>query len=99
MKWTQACELIACDVGVFYDAFIFCCIINDRPDEAIQLAQKYQVTIRKTFSKAIGARYQDRFDRFPKAVPALSRGVSFPLYPFLSAGEVATVQKVIGILR
>ena len=77
----------------------FCCIINDRPDEAIQLAQKYQVTIRKTFSKAIGARYQDRFDRFPKAVPALSRGVSFPLYPFLSAGEVATVQKVIGILR
>lgn len=77
----------------------FCCIVNERPDETIQLALKYQVTARKAFSKAIGARYQDRYDRFPKAVPVLSRGVSFPLYPFLSSSEISTVQKVVGILR
>ena len=77
----------------------FCCIVNERPDETIALALKYQVTARKTFSKAIGARYQDRYDKYPKAVPALSRGVSFPLYPFLSSSEISTVQKVVGILR
>ena len=77
----------------------FSCIVNERPDDTIALALKYQVTARKTFSKAIGAKYQDRFDKFPKAVPALSRAVSFPLYPFLSQSEIATVQKVVGILR
>ena len=81
------------------NGFGFCAIVNERPDETIQLAQKYQVTARKTFSKAIGARYQDRYDRFPRSVPALGRGVSFPLYPFLSSAEVSTVQKVVGILR
>ena len=63
------------------------------------MALKYQVTARKTFSKAIGSKYQDRFDKYPKAVPALSRAVSFPLYPFLSQSEISTVQKVVGILR
>ena len=77
----------------------FSCIVNERPDETIALALKYQVTARKTFSKAIGSKYQDRFDKYPKAVPALSRAVSFPLYPFLSQSEIATVQKVVGILR
>lgn len=77
----------------------FSVVVNDRPDEVIQLALKYQVSLRKTFSKAIGAKYQDRYDRFPNAFPFLSRGVSFPLYPFLSNAEIQTVQKVIGILR
>ena len=77
----------------------FSCIVNERPDETIALALKYQVTARKTFSKAIGSKYQDRFDKYPKAVPALSRAVSFPLYPFLSQSEISTVQKVVGILR
>ena len=77
----------------------FSCIVNERPDDTIALALKDQVTARKTFGKAIGSKYQDRFDKFPKAVPALSRAVSFPLYPFLSQSEIATVQKVVGILR
>ena len=81
------------------NGFGFSCIVNERPDETIALALKYQVTARKTFSKAIGAKYQDRFDKYPNAVPALSRAVSFPLYPFLAQSEIATVQKVVGILR
>ena len=81
------------------NGFALSCIVNERPDETIALALKYQVTARKTFSKAIGAKYQDRFDKYPNAVPALSRAVSFPLYPFLAQSEIATVQKVVGILR
>ena len=77
----------------------FSCVTNDRPDEVIEMAKKYSVTVRKTFSSSVGARYQDRYDRFPKAFEYLSRGVSFPLYPFLSNAEIQTVQKVIGILR
>ncbi len=77
----------------------FSCISQDRPDEVVELCKKYQVTVRKTFSKAIGSRYQERYDRFPVAFPYLSRAVSFPLYPFLSNAEIQTIQKVIGILR
>lgn len=87
------------NVDLEINGYGFSCIVNERPDETIESARKYQVTARKTFSKAIGSAYQDRFDRFPKAVPALSRGVSFPLYPFLSSQEISTIQKVVGILR
>ena len=77
----------------------FSCITQDRPDDVVEVAKKYSVTVRKTFSKAVGSRYQDRYDRFPNAFPYLSRAVSFPLYPFLSNAEIQTVQKVIGIMR
>lgn len=77
----------------------FSCITQDRPDDVVEVAKKYSVTVRKTFSKAVGSRYQERYDRFPNAFPYLSRAVSFPLYPFLSNAEIQTVQKVIGIMR
>ena len=79
----------------FSNGYGFSVIVNTKPDEAISFAQKYQVSARKTFSGAIGARYQDRFDRFPKAIPALTRAVSFPIYPFLSVVEIESVQKVL----
>ncbi len=87
------------DIEFKTNGYGFSCISQDRPDEVIELCKKYQVTVRKTFSKAVGSRYQDRYDRFPVAFPYLSRAVSFPLYPFLSNAEIQTIQKVIGILR
>ena len=59
----------------------FAIIVNTRPDDTIEYAKKYQIAAKKTFSNAIGARYQDRFDLYPKAIPALTRAISFPLYP------------------
>ena len=87
------------DLDFRTNGYGFCCVTNDRPDEVAEMAKKYSVTVRKTFSSSVGAKYQDRYDRFPKAFEYLSRGVSFPLYPFLSNAEIQTVQKVIGILR
>lgn len=77
----------------------FSCVTQMRPDDAVEEAKKYSVTVRKTFAKAVGSRYQERYDRFPNAFPYLTRAVSFPLYPFLSNAEIQTVQKVIGIMR
>ncbi len=87
------------DVEFSSNGYGFSCITQDRPDDVTEMAKKYSVTVRKTFSKAVGSRYQDRFDRFPKAFPFLSRAVSFPLYPFLSNAEIQTVQRVIGMMR
>lgn len=87
------------DVDFVSNGYGFSIIANDKPDDVIQLALKYQVTVRKTFSKACGSKYQDRYDKFPVAFPYLSRGISFPLYPFLSNQEIQTIEKVIGILR
>ncbi|MBQ0070757.1 MAG: DegT/DnrJ/EryC1/StrS aminotransferase family protein [Spirochaetales bacterium] len=86
-------------VDFFPNGYGFSVIVNERPDETIAFAQRYQVTARKTFSKAIGARYQDRYDKYPHGVPALARAVSFPLYPFLASAEIDTIQKVIAHLR
>lgn len=73
----------------------FAIIVNTRPDDTIEYAKKYQIVAKKTFSNAIGAKYQDRFDLYPKAIPALTRAISFPLYPFLSNVDIDTIQKVL----
>ncbi len=87
------------DVNFLTNGYGFSVIPHMRPDEVIEEAKKYSVTVRKTFSRAVGRDYQDKFDSFPLAFEYLSRAVSFPLYPFLSSSEIQTVQKVIGILR
>lgn len=83
----------------FANGYGFSVIVNSRPDETIEFANKYQVSSKKTFSNAIGARYQDRFDCFPKAIPALTRAISFPIYPFLASVEIETIQKVLSHLH
>lgn len=76
----------------------FSVIVGSKPDEAIEFAQKHGVSSRRTFTQSIGARYQDRFDRFPNAIAPLTRAISFPLYPFLSKNEIESIQRVISHL-
>ncbi len=80
------------------NGFVFPVIVNGRPDEVIQFAQKYNVSCKRSFTKSIGIRYADRIDLYPGAVDALSRGLSFPLYPFLQPKELEAIVKVIGHL-
>ncbi len=80
------------------NGFVFPVVVNGRPDEVIQFAQKYNVSCKRTFTKTIGIRYADRIDLFPGAVDALSRGLSFPLYPFLQPKDIEAIVKVIGHL-
>lgn len=80
----------------FYsNGYSFSVILNKAPDEAISIARHSMVSCKRTFSHAAGIRYVDRFDLYPVAVQALSRAVSFPLYPFLSSGEAETIQRVL----
>jgi len=80
------------------NGFVFPVIVNGRPDEVIAFAQKYSVSCKRSFTKSIGIRYADRMDLFPGAVDALSRGLSFPLYPFLQPKDLEAIVKVIGHL-
>lgn len=80
------------------NGFVFPVVCNGRPDEASQFATKYGVSCKRTFTKSVGARYQDRFDLYPGAVPALSRGLSFPLYPFLQQKDTEAIMKVLSHL-
>lgn len=77
----------------------FAVITNTKPEDSIAFASKYSVSSKKTFTGACGARYLDRFDLYPNAIAALTRSVSFPLYPFLSSLEIETVCKVIAHLH
>lgn len=99
VKKTNAKIFGSGSMDFFSNGYGFSVIVNSKPDETIEFANKYQVSARKTFSNAIGARYQDRFDRFPKAIPALTRAVSFPIYPFLASVEIETIQKVLSHLH
>lgn len=80
------------------NGFVFPVVVNGRPDEIIEFAQKYNVSCKRSFTKSIGIRYADRIDLFPGAVDALSRGLSFPLYPFLQPKDIESIVKVIGHL-
>lgn len=86
------------NIDFISNGHVFPCIVNGRPDEIIAFAQKYDVSCKRSFAKSVGARYQDRFDLYPEAAPALSRGLSFPLYPFLSQKDIDVIIKVLSHL-
>ncbi|MCI7806624.1 MAG: DegT/DnrJ/EryC1/StrS family aminotransferase [Spirochaetales bacterium] len=78
--------------------FHFPIIASGRPDEVVSFAAKYTVPVKRSFTNSCGINYQDRFDLYPNAVISLSRGVSFPLYPFLQPKETEAVIKVLSHL-
>ena len=80
------------------NGFLFPVIVNGRPDDSQAFATKYGVSCRRTFTKSVGIHYQDRFDLYPNAVGALSRGLSFPLYPFLQQKDTEAIMKVLSHL-
>lgn len=80
------------------NGYAFPVLLNGRPDETITFANKYGVSCKRSFTKCVGSGFQDRFDLYPNAVPALSRGVSFPLYPFLQAKDTEAIMKVLSHL-
>lgn len=73
----------------------FSVIVKARPDDSIAFANSHSVSCRRTFSDSIGYKYQDKYDRFPNAIAAITRAISFPLYPFLSKSDLESVQRVI----
>ncbi|MGN0907328.1 MAG: DegT/DnrJ/EryC1/StrS family aminotransferase [Bullifex sp.] len=78
--------------------FNFPVIATGRPDDVISFAAKYTVPVKRSFTTSCGISYQDRFDLYPNAVIPLSRGVSFPLYPFLQPKETEAVIRVLSHL-
>lgn len=86
-------------VDFFSNGYGFSVIVNEKPEDTIKFSEKYGVTAKKTFSGAVGSRYLDRYDLYPKSLGALQRAVSFPLYPFLSSTDIDTIEKVISHLR
>lgn len=83
----------------FYaNGYGFSVVVNTRPDEAIEFAQKHGVSSRRTFTSSIGSKYQDKYDRFPNAIAPVTRAISFPLYPFLAKSEIESIQRVISHL-
>lgn len=73
----------------------FSVIVKARPDDSIAFATSHSVSCRRTFTDSIGHRYQDKYDRFPNAIAAITRAISFPLYPFLAKADLESVQRVI----
>ena len=83
---------------MYANGYGFSVIVNTKPDDAMDFAVKHGVSSKRTFTQSIGARYQDRFDRFPNAIAPLTRAISFPLYPFLAKSEIESIQRVVSHL-
>lgn len=82
----------------FSNGYGFSVIVNTKPDDSIEFAKKHDVSSKRTFSQSIGARYQDKYDRFPNAIAPVTRAISFPLYPFLSKSEIESIKRVVSHL-
>ena len=78
--------------------YSFPIIANSKPDDLISFAAKYTVSVKRSFTTSVGINYQDKFDLYPNGVIPLSRGVSFPLYPFLQPKETEAIIKVLSHL-
>ncbi len=80
------------------NGYRFSVVLDSKVEEVAKFAAKYQVSSVKTFEDCVGVPFQDRFDLFPSAIPCIMRGLSFPLYPFLSSTDVEMLMKVISHL-
>ncbi|MBG0766864.1 MAG: hypothetical protein PWP25_153 [Sphaerochaeta sp.] len=76
----------------------FCVVLDSRAEDAIKFANKYQVSVQKTFASTLARDFSDRFDLFPNALPPHLRGISLPLYPFLKQSDTELLIKVISHL-
>ena len=80
------------------NGYRFSVVLDSKVDDVVKFAMKYQVSSERTFEGCVGEPYQDRFDLFPAAIPCILRGLSFPIYPFLSGADVEMLMKVISHL-
>lgn len=83
------------NINFVANGYTFPVIIETRVDEALEFAKKYGIEARRNFTTSVGSRYLDKIDRYPNAIPALSRCISFPLYPFLKSTDVDNIEKVL----
>ncbi len=86
------------DIEYDGNGYRFSVVLDSKVDDAMKFATKYQISSERTFAGCIGEPFQDRFDLFPNAIVCMMRGLSFPIYPFLTRTDVEMLQKVISHL-
>lgn len=86
------------DIEFESNGYNFSVVLESNVDEVINFANKYSVSCKKSFSMAVGVKYNDMYDRFPSALSAINRAISFPLYPFLQQKEQEAITKVLSHL-
>lgn len=86
------------DIDYDTNGYGFTVVLDSRPEEAMQFALKYEVSIQRAFTHSLIKNELDRFDLYPQAIVCALRSVSFPLYPFLTNQQVAQIEKVISHL-
>lgn len=85
-------------VDFLSNGYVFPVVINSRIDDCLAFCKKMEVSVRRTFTKSVGARYGERFDLYPNAVGPINRALSFPLYPFLQQKDIEALMKVLSHL-
>ena len=86
------------DVEYGMNGYGFVVILDSRPETVKQFALRYEVAVDFAFSNTVIGDNLEDFDRFPHAIPCVTRGMRFPLYPFLSSQEIGRIEKVIAHL-
>jgi dTDP-4-amino-4,6-dideoxygalactose transaminase len=70
------------------NGYSFVVILDSKPEMVKQFALRYEVAIDLAFKNTVIGDNLEAYDRFPQAIPCVTRGVRFPLYPFLSSQDL-----------
>ena len=76
----------------------FAVVLDSKPATVQQFALRYGVATDLAFPNTVISDGLDAFHQFPQAIPIITRGVRFPLYPFLSNQQIIQIEKVISHL-
>lgn len=86
------------DIDFEINGYGFVAILDSKPSIAQQFALRYEVATEMAFPQTVISDSLEAFDRFPYAIPCATRGVRFPLYPFLGNQQIIQIEKVISHL-
>lgn len=86
------------DIDFMMNGYGFVTILDSKPSLVQQFSLRYEVATEFAFPQCVISDQLESFDAFPNAIPYVSRGIRFPLYPFLSNQQITQVEKVISHL-
>lgn len=81
-----------------YNAFKFAITLNSKVDDALKLASKSKIEIKRVFDDSLVSTLALRDDSLTNSVYTAARTVCFPLYYFLKNNEIEEVAKMVAHL-
>ncbi len=86
------------DIDYGNNGYGFVAVLDAKPALVQQFCLRNEVSTAFAFPHTVIHHTLESFDEYPNAIPCVTRGIRFPLYPFLTNQQIIQIEKIIAHL-